>query len=843
MPGKANIGTIDNLVDRNLGDQAGLQTRTLYIYQITNHKDKGFIKEQTLSILHIKQHTTSDVLVVRDEEHQTLTQENRENNSKGNTAIIVPRLSGMSYTTQQHIDEADHVLIGTLDTPLNINNGVADTNVYLIDSISRQLITPIEVHGNVGKTNPTDFVLTNIDDIRNNYNALKFLYTFDDEIANPTSVNLSLDNYSLLSKVMAKGEVDGKKHQDIDLEIGDGSSKLSLLTHTPTSTNYKLSLFSHWLDANRTLSFVKAKAFITKTNLKTLFDATNADFTGWSATEITDAYKVVISMMKLTQAYATNFKDYRTGSDNKIAGVINGVALADFADKNPMNAVDGFVEAWKAKYPGQVDSPGFKILTEVIAMLSNHINSSYAVAKGNNDFMKVYLPWYFVPQTAIAHTLAEDADFDVILKSEYFKLAKQDSTVVRTQTFTLPRGTADATGTDISFDYKYLKDNGLDFSGKIKVDIELTGSISGQVFSPLYSGYSKTGVVPITGDNDKFFSGNSMNVSVDENGVHFNARKDQYDDLYFIVKYTYKNIDIIFPLELKEQYRDISGYVAHDLNGWISQPELPNKIAPINKFAKPGDIDLKSDNDLKYLFYIPFINNQVLENLYGELHTSTQSGWHDEGIVRNYSKKLTGTFRRGSNSPTREERFTGLIKSMGFSDSFAKLNYEKFYNNQAVVIPADEAVRLLKLPLSSRLKDGTLVNITFNYTLKYGDSIQGIVLTPDILTGTLSFDYQLEVNGSQTISSIQHAGTIYDKLNWRSVSNNLTNGNDKYYLNLIPNHKFNLNIDKINELNIQAVWLDTLSLNITNGTDTISFTDVSLPSMDDETLTSVSILV
>lgn len=136
-----------------------------------------------------------------------------------------------------------------------------------------------------------------------------------------------------------------------------------------------------------------------------------------------------------------------------------------------------------------------------------------------------------------------------------------------------------------------------------------------------------------------------------------------------------------------------------------------------------------------------------------------------------------------------------------------------------------------------------MVNITFNYTLKYGDSIQGVVLTPDILTGTLSFDYQLEVNGSQTISSIQHAGTIYDKLNWRSVSNNLTNGNDKYYLNLIPNHKFNLNIDKINELNIQAVWLDTLSLNITNGTDTISFTDVSLPSMDDETLTSVSILV
>lgn len=681
---------------KTLKDVDGLQTRQLYIYKVLGYKDKGFIKEQTISILRIE--SFKKIIISRDDETQTPVQKVIQNDSKGNTANLINRLNEGQYTSQVDFTTGlnSAILIGSFE-PLVPNNGLANTEVFLLEDIKAEYIVGVKdpslAKGEL--KNPTDFSLANFKSIQENYQALVILFTYANNIVDPTRIKLELDNYSLLSKVMAKGVVDGKKHQDIDLKIKeDESSKLSVLTMTPTSTNYKLSMFSHWLDANRTLSFVKAKLFITKQNLKSLFNISNKDFEGWSATEITDAYKVVLSMMKLTQAYSTNFKDYR-GSDNKITGEINGIALADFADKDPMNAIDGFVEAWKSKYPGQVDSPGFKILTEVIAMLSNHINSSYAIAKGNNDFMKVYLPWYFVPQTSITHSLAEDADFEVILKSEYFD---------------------------------------------------------------------------------------------------------------------FKNVDNLI---IKDEYKDISGYVAHDLNGWISQAELPDKINPINKFSKPGDVDIKSDNDLKYLFYVPFIDNKVLENLYGELHTIKQSGWHDEGIVRRYE---------GSQIISRTHDMPPLV---------------------VPTLDESDAKRLIKVPLNARVKDGSITNIkTAEYYRNYGIKDVPFVgyVGEEYMGYTISFDYELQINGSSTISSIQHAGTIYDKLNWRSVANSLTNGNQKYSLTLIPNDKFNFKINEIKEINIQALLVDYISFELHNATDSIVFTDIELPTLDDETKSNWTIL-
>lgn len=721
--GNPNIGNIESLKNKNLIDQDGLQTRELFLYQITNHKQKGFIKEQTLSILHIK--PAGSIIAGRAEEETVLTQENKANNSKGNTASITPRTSGMSYSTETHIEDTGNVYLASFEQ-INIDNGKVDVDVFFIDNIQRQMLTPKEVHGKKGKYNPTDFTLTNVKDVMNNYNALKFLYTFDDVINEPNLVRLHLDNYTLLSKVMAKGKVEGREHQDIDLKQAIGATdKMSLLTFSPVSTNYKLSLFSHWLDANRTLAFVKAETFLTKTSLKTLFVSSNADFKGWDPTTIEDAYKVIIGMLKLTQAYATNFSEYRIAPDNKVNpdAVINGIKLVDFVDKTPINAIDGMVEAWKGKYPSQVDTAGFKVLLECIIMLSNHINSSYAIGKGNNDFHKVYLPWYFVPQDAIQMKLADDADFNVILKSEYF---------------------------------------------------DLTGA---------------------------------------------------------------------FKLKMLDYYNNFSGYLANDLNGWISQPELPNKLSPINKFARAGDVDLKSDNDLKYLFYIPYDNEQVLKNLYGELHTTTTTGWHDEGFIRNYSDtKTVGT----SELDIRNSDLTARVVRGNFGPLFAN-NHLQNFRDEAQFTPLPEEVEwFIQLPSNGKVKAGSIKNIFFHYTVDKGSTYHDPRhrMRYYRINYEIRFDYELEIDGSQTISSIQHKGTIYDKTNWRSVANSLTNGKDYYSLELQPDYLLNFKVDSINEINLQALWLDRISLTLSSANGpTLYFQDIDLPTTDDETLSNFTILV
>lgn len=728
----SNIGTIHELQNRNLSDQPNLQTRELYIYKVKNQKDKGFIKEQSIAIINIE--FVKKIVAVKDEQMTTITQVNLANNSKGNTASLQPRLGNMAYTTEEHFNEGA-LYIASFDKRVTINNGTPSLDLFFIDNIRESYLKPRTQHGKIGTINPTDFTLTNINDVTQNYAGLKFLFTFANEVTNPTKLEISVDNYTLLSKIMAKGQVANKKHQDIDLEIDDAnSSKLSLITMTPTSTNYKLSMFSHWLDSNRTLAFVKAKGYIAKKNLKDLFDPLNIDFTGWSTNELSDAYKTIIGMMKLTQAYATNFTEYRTATDGKIDGAatINGIKLVDFADKNPVNAIDGMVETWKTKYPGQVESGGFKVMLEIITMLSNHINSTYAISKGLNDFMKVYLPWYFVPQTAINKNLADDAAFEVILKSEYFDFAQTN------------------------------------------------------------------------------------------------------------------------PLQIMPQYKDISGYIAHDLNGWISQPELPNNLTPINKFSRPGDVSLNSDNDLKYLFYIPFVDESILENIYGEIHSSTTTGWHDEGITRRFTREFNiGLYwYQGQDASVyvKPEGHDGFIERLVRDEGITATLARKLINQDTTSITDQEWEQILSLPVNSRLKPNSIANIVTGGVVEnvYSNYVREDDTTYEYSGKRyikITFDYQLQVDGSTTISSVQHKGTIFDKLNWRSVSNSLTNGEGKYTLSLVPNHKFKLQVNDISELNIQAVWLDYISITITNGTELIAFNDIELPSLEDESITAISVLL
>lgn len=690
-----------------LNDVDGLQTRQLFLYKLQGHKDKGFIKESALSILPIKFYKR--ITVSRDDETKTPVQTVHENNSKGNTANIKQGYNKLTYSSEVDFTtdlEENQILLGSFEQ-LDIDEFQGTTNhtVFLLEDIEPSLIfgrsNPSLKKGEL--ENPTDFSLSDLDNIRSNYQGLKFFYTWKTWISNPTSIEFKLNNYALLSKIMAKGMVENIDHQDIDLEINTASSsKLSVLTMTPTSTNYKLSLFSHWLDANRTLAWVKAQQFLQPTSLKVLFNINDGDFNGWSSTQLNAAITTIYSMMELTFAYSTNFKDYRN-SDEKIIGEINGISLADFADKEPMNAVDGYVEKFKSQNPSLVETPGFKIMLEVIAMLSNSINSSYAIAKGNNDFNKVYLPWYFVPVSPLAKDF-HTKDHLFSIESEYFGLTNTN------------------------------------------------------------------------------------------------------------------------PLQLKNEYLDISGYVAHDLNGWISQPELPNKISPINKFARPGDIDTKSDNELKYLFYVPYDVPKALEELYGNLHGNGQGGWYDD--------------------PVGERTFTDITTNNNVSEA--------------------EAVALINIPVGYRIKSGSIRDLSTTFLRtetststssvpipgscyyaangkEFGCQYQSITTNTNIYT--VSFKYTLQKNGSQTISSIQHKGSIFDKLNWRSVSNSLTNGTDKYSLYLEPNHKFKFKVNKISEINIQSIWLDKISMRLSNGTDVFEMKEVELLTTDDETLTNQTILL
>lgn len=687
-----------------------IQLRTIYMYRLKNHKDTGFIKEQSISILHLEFYKQMNV--IRTHAIQEAMQITYSNSSKGNSRGWKNRWSDSRYTSVDDILEGNttnDLLFASFD-PIIVKNGSINTKLYLMTGFSPAYLVSKENMNRKARKNPTDFELTDVEDLYSNYQFFKPLYTIQNEIKNPTKISLGLDNYSLLSKVMVKGSAKNKDNQDIDLEIDPTfSSKLSLLKFTPTSTNYKLSLFSEWLDFNRTLPFIFAKDFIAAKSLKNLFKA-GSKFNGWSDLAIKEAYETILAMMKLTKAFATNFTEYRIKDDKTPTDdgainpkfKINGISLIDFSRKDAIPAIDGFVEKFNGKYASLVESNGYKIFMEVIQMLSVHINSTYATAKGNNQFNKVYLPWYFIPKTSITQDLDITADFNVELKSQYFNL--------------------------------------------------------------------KVGEL----------------------------------------------------LQLLDKFKDISGYIAHDINGWISQPELPNKIVPINKFSQPGDVQTKTDNDLKYLFYFPYVNSLKLQNLYGSLHTTSKQGWNDSGY--------TSVF---------ESFFEVLGKPGDTKPAVPNIN-------------ALDAAALIQLPVNERLKGNpfsievTDLGLVFQETSKPIYGAYNIVLDPGTYIYKrkykLKFSYKTEVNSDFKISNIHHAGTIFDKVNWRSVANDLNDGAEFYWLSLLPTLKLKQKIEKIDEINIQSVWLDNLSFEVQNATDRISFDNIQIPNSIDETLTNLTLI-
>lgn len=350
------------------------------------------------------------------------------NDTKRTNASTLRDTYSLSFVTGNSLftstNEAKMLVIKDED---NVDVPLASSQLHLINQ--QASTNPDSMLGKIPRTPFLQFGTTvDFDSFINVNNAT---YTFiDEQIPRKKikKISVKTDNTTLLHKIRAKGVNSKGVDTDIDLLVDNSAkNKIPFIFRPVDTENGKLLINSHWLDYSQTLPLNEAGKFniVSGLSIENYFNNN-------------DVADMVADCIKLTQAYKTNFIDFRytqaewnalsTAQKNSVhAGdikgdsTIGGMSVYGLAGKDPKMAVNSILTTFISKNPSvSEDKKLMKKIRRFLTATSQYNHTVYSIG-ADTHYHKAYLPWYLEAVTQVDTLITRTLPFKVM--SEYFDIA------------------------------------------------------------------------------------------------------------------------------------------------------------------------------------------------------------------------------------------------------------------------------------------------------------------------------------------------------------------------------------------------------------------------------------
>lgn len=345
----------------------------------------------------------------------------------------------------------------------------------------------------------------------------------------------------------------------------------------------------------------------------------------------------------------------------------------------------------------------------------------------------------------------------------------------------------------------------------------------------------------------------TVKTFVIDDGVKFQAKTLYFHDKFSDDIPSKGKADLLLPTKL-----NISNQKLLQTDRKLTLPELPDNIVPINKLPLPGDINTKSENDLRYLFYLPIQDQTTFEEfMLNKLtqHSSAAVGteitvqlprgvdgkvWTQAEANQAVLNKQPGTLKTPPqiSNPTTT---TSLKMTNVGSDTYTAKYYIEFLGQKVYIGDGARASNVAKMS-GQKIIDG------LNKIVEDPASISGIDPIHQYGLGNINFQIShseftpaVVTTTSQTVSTYSFQGreVMFDKMQWQRFLNKfniLPNGFNRYSFDTYNDYK----IKKIEELTIQSVWGNEIEIMF--GTGRYDYIKIPLFNKDDETIATQRVL-
>ena len=191
---------------------------------------------------------------------------------------------------------------------------------------------------------------------------------------------------------------------------------------TAIDDNEQITMFFDWFDYDFVLPYYIAKKFENGNTLNATFTDSKQKTTSLFPSQ--EDKELILDLITITAAFQDNFNKFPriTDKNNANYGKIDSdykigyskLQILDVVDKKCLEICDGLIASHMSKFPSfEKDLERVFIFNGFVNALSQYIKSSKNVAKGNNQFHKVVLPWYL------------ECQLDGDNKIDYFNLINQ----------------------------------------------------------------------------------------------------------------------------------------------------------------------------------------------------------------------------------------------------------------------------------------------------------------------------------------------------------------------------------------------------------------------------------
>jgi len=248
-------------------------------------------------------------------------------------------------------------------------------------------------------------------------------------------LELGLETTSLINNIQAKSRpnINSNNPNILDSEQDISvNEKLIPIKMTPIDVQSgKVTMFSDWFDYDVVMPEFIASQFATDAG------ADLGSISSLSPEEV----DLIIDMLTMTYLFATNFTDIpkytAAEADAAGSGVREGdikpdqllgsrsIPIPTLFNLRATDAVNNLFHTYKRKHPGFEKTLGGQITKSIIVALSQYISSNWSIAKGENSFNEVYLPWtleLISPMTVVESnnvwSIPKSSKF--VLRSNYF---------------------------------------------------------------------------------------------------------------------------------------------------------------------------------------------------------------------------------------------------------------------------------------------------------------------------------------------------------------------------------------------------------------------------------------
>lgn len=324
--------------------------------------------------------------------------------------------------------------------------------------------------------------------------------------------------------------------------------------------------------------------------------------------------------------------------------------------------------------------------------------------------------------------------------------------------------------------------------------------------------------------------------------------KFQIKTLYFNDKFSSKvpvqgTSDLLLPSNV-----NMSNQILLQTDRKLALPEVPYHITTINKLPLPGDIDIRSSQDLKYLWYLPIKEQSKFEEfMLNKLtaHTGVPIGtditisvprtpdgtiWNQQQVNEWVLSKQPGTLKTPSVITTIQKnvpivdfpRDYGGFKVGAVPNSLLIdfiMDKQKYVSRESIVITSNTLNRYL----GGLYQSTPSIQGTYTYTIGHTEFTNAIVTITSTTNGTYSF---------------QERQVLFAKQDWYSFLNEF--GIVPGGINIFDfKEKKRWIVKELSEITISSVWGNKIVLY--TGTSITEQIEIPLFNKDDETISTQKI--